>query len=82
MTDERKKGKRQLALEKEGWTRQTTYDEPRLGELVEAYRDMGLEVRLEPPEEEELCESCLKGSAGTLKTIYTRESKERSGWKK
>jgi hypothetical protein len=79
MAEISRKGKRELELEKDGWVRQTTYDEPRLGELVETYRDMGLEVRLEPPDPVELCDSCLKGSEGSLKTIYTRERKEKTG---
>jgi len=79
MDELKRKGKRELELEKEGWVRQTTYDEPRLSELVETYTDMGLEVRLESPDPEALCDSCLKGSEGSLKTIYTRERKEKSG---
>jgi hypothetical protein len=35
-------------LEKEGWTRQFTVDEPRLSEAVEMYKSLGFEVHLEP----------------------------------
>ena len=65
-------------LENDGWVRRTTYDEPRLSELVESYRELGFEVRLEEPDTDELeeCNACFKGSAGKLKTIYTREKKK------
>ncbi|MGQ9583182.1 MAG: hypothetical protein ACUVV6_06680 [Thermoplasmatota archaeon] len=76
MTQQARMGKRESELARDGWRRQTTYDEPRLSELVEAYREMGLEVRLEEPEEEELCDACLKGERGRLKTIYTRERRD------
>jgi hypothetical protein len=69
---------RREQLEKDGWVRRTTYDEPRLGELAEAYREMGLEVRLEDPEpdDSEECSACFGASSGKLKTIYTREKKK------
>jgi hypothetical protein len=72
------KTSRREQLEKTGWLRRTTYDEPRLSELVETYRELGLEVRLEEPETDELeeCNACFRGSAGKLKTIYTREKKK------
>ena len=65
-------------LEKDGWVRRTTYDEPRLSELAEAYREMGLEVRLEEPEPDDSqeCAACFGASSGKLKTIYTREKKK------
>ena len=42
----------------EGWKRRTVLSEPRLSEVVEAYEQLGLEVRLEPvdPEDPELAE--------------------------
>jgi len=72
-----KMGKRESELAKQGWKRQTTYDEPRLGELIAAYEEAGLEVRLEEPAKDTLeeCNACFSGSAGKLKTIYTREKK-------
>jgi len=78
MSQKAKMGKREAQLAKQGWTKQTTYDEPRLGELVAAYDEAGMEVRLEEPEREtvEDCNACFSGSAGTLKTIYTREKKK------
>jgi hypothetical protein len=72
------KTSRRERLEKEGWVRRTTYDEPRLSELVESYKELGLEVRLEEPDAGELeeCNACFKGSAGKLNTIYTRVKKK------
>jgi hypothetical protein len=37
------------------------------------YGEMGLEVRLEEPDLDDDCTACFAGSAGKLKTIYTRE---------
>jgi len=70
---------RREQLEKDGWVRRTTYDEPRLGEIVESYRELGFEVRLEEPEpeDEQGCDACFGQSAGKLKTIYTREKKKK-----
>ena len=39
---------RQEELTDQGWQRQATYDEPRLSEMAEMYKDIGLEVHLEP----------------------------------
>jgi hypothetical protein len=75
MKQSARKTRRREQLEEDGWVRRTTYDEPRLSELVESYRELGLEVRLEEPDAGELeeCNACFKGSGGKLKTIYTRE---------
>jgi len=35
------------SLEKEGWIRQTAIGEPRLSEIIELYKSLGYEVRLE-----------------------------------
>jgi hypothetical protein len=66
-------------LKKEGWTRQTTIDEPRLSELAELYESLGLEVHLEPVVAEEMseeCKQCFKGDPGDYRTIYTRKKNE------
>ncbi len=70
---------RQEELEKKGWKRQFTADEPRLSEAVEQYRELGFEVLLESPNSKEMseectseCTSCLKSSSDRFKTIYTR----------
>ena len=70
-------GKREAELARDGWKKQTTYDEPRLGELKQFYEEMGFEVRLEEPEAEDLseCTACMDAAPGALKTIYTRVKK-------
>ena len=66
---------RKEQLLKEGWKIQTTYDEPRLSEIVEMYREIGHEVHLEPfvPEESPGCSECMKLNPEKYQTIYTRE---------
>ena len=68
-------------LKKDGWTRQFVSDEPRLSEMVETYRSIGLDVHLEPlltdekPEETECgeCRVCFEGAPkDKYKIIYTR----------
>ena len=39
---------REAGLLKEGWSKQTTLDEPRLSEVVDNYRALGYEVHVEP----------------------------------
>ncbi len=58
-----------------GWEKQATYDDPRLTEMVEMYREIGLEVHLEPfnPENEEGCTGCMQLTPEKFKTIYTRK---------
>lgn len=67
-------------LEKQGWVKQTTYDEPRLSDIVEMYEEMGLEVRIEPfnPDEKDEpgCSECMKVQPDRYKTIYTREKSQ------
>ncbi len=65
-------------LEKEGWIKRTTIDEPRLSEIVEEYKLLGFEVRLEPEKLEELdedCRKCYKNQIDKLMTIYVRKRK-------
>ena len=66
---------RQEELTRLGWERQSTYDEPRLSEIVDTYREIGLEVHLEPfdPAEEPGCTSCMAATPEKYKTIYTRK---------
>ena len=66
---------RQDELAKEGWEKQGTYDEPRLSELVEMYKEIGFEVRLEPFDlfEEQGCAECMKVSPEKYQTIFTRK---------
>ena len=62
-------------LVRAGWERQATYDDPRLSEMVEMYKEIGLEVHLEPfnPEDEEGCTGCMQLTPEKYKTIYTRK---------
>ena len=57
-----------------GWEKQTTYDEPRLSEMVDMYKEIGLEVLLEPfnAANENGCTGCMELSPDQFKTIYTR----------
>ena len=65
------KRSQQLALE--GWKKQATYDEPRLSEMVDMYKEIGFKVHLEPfsPEEEPGCSECMQLSPLRYQTIYT-----------
>lgn len=63
-------------LQQEGWKEQYTYSEPKLSEIVELFKQMGLEVRVEsptPPEIEDGCAKCGRGQCTEYKTIFTRE---------
>jgi hypothetical protein len=67
-------------LNRKGWQKQSTNDEPRLSELVEAYKEIGYEVHLVPfhPEEEPGCNECMKNQADQFKTIYVRKKTEKT----
>jgi hypothetical protein len=74
--------KKDEELAKEGWERKSIADEPRLSELVEMYKSLGLEVRLEPvlteeEADEEECKECRICFEGQPKdkymVIYTRK---------
>lgn len=69
-----KKSKKEEALEAEGWKRMATYSEPRLSEMVEEYRELGFEVRIEEvdPDSEE-CTECIELEPESTKTIYVRK---------
>jgi hypothetical protein len=68
--------RREAELTAQGWQKKTTVDEPRLSELVQAYRRIGCEVHLEPfdPFEQPSCSECLKTTAKSYKTIYVRKT--------
>ena len=55
-----------------GWTRRFTASEPRLSEMADLYRSLGLEVRLgeATPEPGQDCLAC--GDDPSVRTIYTR----------
>jgi hypothetical protein len=65
---------RQAQLTRQGWQRQATYDEPRLSEMVDIYRDIGLEVHLEPfhVDDQPGCTGCMAAKPELYRTIYTR----------
>ena len=68
------KAEKEKELEKDGWVRQNTIDEPRLSELVEMYELIGFEVHLEPLTSEEMKRmKCFEGQFDRYKTIYTRQ---------
>ena len=52
---------RQAQLARQGWQRQATYDEPRLSEMFDIYRDIGLEVHMEPihVDDQTGCNGCM-----------------------
>lgn len=62
-------------LIREGWKKQATYDDPRLSEMVEMYREIDLDVHLEPfnSENETGCNGCMQLTPDLFKTIYTRK---------
>lgn len=69
-------------LIKEGWEKRFVACEPRLSEMVDLYREIGFEVRLEPlPSEDEIkdgecsekgCTVCYQADRYRYKIIYTR----------
>jgi hypothetical protein len=59
---------RQDELVRQGWQRKSTYDEPRLSEMADMYKDIGLEVHLEPFHADE-----EPATPELYKTIYTRK---------
>jgi len=65
---------RKEELEKEGWEKRFTIDQPRLSEAVDQYKELGFEVLLESvdPSTEE-CTSCIAIDPKRYKTIYTRK---------
>ena len=67
-------------LAAQGWQRQATCDEPRLSEMADLYRKIGLEVHVEPfhPEDEKGCIGCLAEAPERYQTIYTRKREESS----
>ncbi len=65
-----------LIIEKEGWTKKGVYDEPRLSELVELYKEMGFEVAVldyDPIFDSDGCAECIKKNPDRYKALYTRK---------
>ena len=75
------------SLKREGWTKRFAAGEPRLSEAVDAYKEAGFDVHIEPLPEEPTCESCegsedadacrvcFEGFEELYKIIYTRPRK-------
>jgi hypothetical protein len=64
---------REEELQKQGWEKRFTMDEPRLSEMAEQYKELGFEVLLEPVDfSSEECTECMTASPDRYRTIYTR----------
>lgn len=66
-------------LEKEGWIKRTTIGEPRLSEIVELYKSLGYEVRVEAVKLDELdeeCRRCYKNEVDKLKIVYVKKKRQ------
>jgi hypothetical protein len=67
---------REEELNKQGWEKRFTIDEPRLSEMAAQYRELGIEVLLDPVDlSSEECTSCMASAPQRYKTIYTRMKK-------
>ena len=63
-------------LEKDGWVKRTTIDEPRLSEIILEYESLGFEIHLEDIKLEDLnedCKQCFQNHIHKLKTVYIRK---------
>ena len=62
-------------LIQQGWQKLSTYDEPRLSEIIATYKEIGFEVHLDPfdPSLENGCNECMKAAPERYKTVYTRK---------
>lgn len=68
-------------LEKKGWIKRTTIGEPRLSEIVELYKSLDYEVRVEPvilDELEDDCRRCYKDEVDDVKTVYIKKKQART----
>ncbi len=67
----------EAGLLKEGWSKQTTLDEPRLSEAVDNYRALGYEVHVEPFRDGgDACTACFdagKEMGKVCGTVYIRK---------
>jgi hypothetical protein len=68
--------RRDLELAIEGWRRRFVGGPPRLEEMVELYRELGHEVRLEELTDEDLAEHCAgcRVALSLFRIVYTRLS--------
>lgn len=61
-----------------GWEKQGSFDEPRLSDVVETYREMGFEVLLDAYDpsldaEGGGCNGCISASAERFRTVFIRK---------
>jgi hypothetical protein len=64
-------------LIRHGWQKQTTLEEPRLGEVAEGYRAMGYEVYVQSFQSAEGCNTCFETGAQmgrTYGTVWIRQT--------
>ncbi|MHA2251679.1 MAG: hypothetical protein ACXAD7_15050 [Candidatus Kariarchaeaceae archaeon] len=67
---------REKDLIKEGWTKRTILDEPRLSEVVELYESLGFKVLLEPIQPDQLgkdCKSCYLANCDKFKAVFIKK---------
>ena len=66
---------REETLLQSGWEKKGTYNEPRLTELVELYREIGFEVLAEQAIFSKIkgCSECMKPDMSRFKTVYARK---------
>jgi hypothetical protein len=70
--------RRRALLVGQGWEQQGSFDEPRLSDVVEMYREIGCEVLLEPYDPvDDLggggCSACMVAAKERFRTIFTRK---------
>lgn len=68
---------RRAFLVGQGWEQQGSFDEPRLSDIVEMYREIGCEVLLEPYDPavdgDGGCSACMVAAKERFRTIFTRK---------
>ena len=59
----------------EGWENRGPFDEPRLSDIVEMYKEDGFQVSLETfdPDLEEGCVACMRLTADMYRSVYTKK---------
>lgn len=64
----------------QGWERRFVADGSRVKEMSDLYKEMGLEVRMEPVKKDQMavkCEDCHIHMMLNFKTIYTRKKSKK-----
>lgn len=68
---------RRALLVEQGWEQQGSFEEPRLSDIVEMYREIGCEVLLEPYDPagdgDGGCNACMVAAKERLRTVFTRK---------